>query len=732
MKTLCKQLALTAALALVLAAGGAHAQHLNIEGGATMKLQPGASVIIPGNFRCDGAFNADAASYTVFSGTGNQTVLGRVVFGRLVRRDGGLLTLLTDINVADSLLLEHGHIALGSRNLLLLPTARVGGPPSVSSFVVTDGSGTVRRVQPGTGSYLFPVGSIYQTAHSRYTPATLQFTAGSSSMGSSVGVRTVDSKHPDNNATTNYLDRYWIVDQSNTWPFTCNTSFVYDNDDLVGAASSMWLAQWNGTYWDLHQPALGMSRTLTGTVSVFGDFTGTPAPVIDVPAAAAFGKVELGSWLEQSLVVENTGGIDLTVTSSTITGANAAECSIVSGGAPFQLAPGMQRTVVVRFTPATATTIMKTASLTFDSNDPTGTAVVQLSGFGIPALEHPCTLLAGSEIDVDAQILSDGPLHANGSIAFARGNPSTHSGDLTAVTRIRIMIDNTIDGDAQAGQVNLIGNATVTGTVSSTSASPVGIPGCTVVPGSTNYTVAQNGSGSIAPGNWGDVTVEKNGTLTVSTGSYNLKKLSLKKGTVLYVNMTHGPVVMNMSTNLSFGVESEVQFSAWGDEASRWLTLNTAQATDVVVGDDARTLGSIHAPYADVSLGAGVSFKGSVRADNIETDAGVAFIHHTSTATLPKQETPGGPSATEYVLEQNYPNPFNPLTTIRYVVPTPGVVVLRVFDAFGREVRTLVYREHPSGAFLVDFDAEDLPSGAYLYSLEAEGVVLTKRMILLR
>jgi hypothetical protein len=80
----------------------------------------------------------------------------------------------------------------------------------------------------------------------------------------------------------------------------------------------------------------------------------------------------------------------------------------------------------------------------------------------------------------------------------------------------------------------------------------------------------------------------------------------------------------------------------------------------------------------------------------------------------------------------NYPNPFNPSTTIRFALPEPSFVRLRVFDIVGRTVAVLIEREVPPGSHAVKFDASDLPSGVYLYHIEARGYVETKKMLLLK
>jgi hypothetical protein len=86
----------------------------------------------------------------------------------------------------------------------------------------------------------------------------------------------------------------------------------------------------------------------------------------------------------------------------------------------------------------------------------------------------------------------------------------------------------------------------------------------------------------------------------------------------------------------------------------------------------------------------------------------------------------------EWKLYQNYPNPFNPTTTISYQIPKNGFVSLVVYNALGREVKTLVNEAKTQGIHSVEFNASNLPSGVYIYTLKAGEYVASRKLMLVK
>jgi hypothetical protein len=86
----------------------------------------------------------------------------------------------------------------------------------------------------------------------------------------------------------------------------------------------------------------------------------------------------------------------------------------------------------------------------------------------------------------------------------------------------------------------------------------------------------------------------------------------------------------------------------------------------------------------------------------------------------------------DYVLEQNFPNPFNPKTTIRFEIPEDGFVLIKLYDAFGQEIKTILQEHLKSDSYEIIIDASDLSSGVYFYKMQANNFSESKKMILLK
>ena len=86
-----------------------------------------------------------------------------------------------------------------------------------------------------------------------------------------------------------------------------------------------------------------------------------------------------------------------------------------------------------------------------------------------------------------------------------------------------------------------------------------------------------------------------------------------------------------------------------------------------------------------------------------------------------------------FALEQNYPNPFNPTTKIGFTLQVSGITTLKVYDAVGKEVATLVNENLEAGAYHeAIFDASRLASGVYLARLQSGGRQLMRKMLMLK
>jgi hypothetical protein len=209
--------------------------------------------------------------------------------------------------------------------------------------------------------------------------------------------------------------------------------------------------------------------------------TGVAVPNLAVnPTSWNYSSINVGSYSDKTFVLSNTGGADLIVTATTLTGTNASEFSIQSGGGAFTLAQAATHDIVVRFQPTKAGDL--NAVLNISSNDPDENPFqINLAGYGTAApklLVNPISLDFGTTTNsMTFQISNTGGPTLNWTVAETPDKPwitsvTPASGSDNAT--ITVTVDrNQLSGVSDTGTLAVTsngGNQNVTITIAKTSA----------------------------------------------------------------------------------------------------------------------------------------------------------------------------------------------------------------------------------------------------------------------
>jgi hypothetical protein len=244
----------------------------------------------------------DGASYFFYNSNTIHPFISSVVATNLTTQV--MVTLNQDISVSGVVSI-YSPLTLGTNNLTLLSGATVVGLyGSLGAginykMIVPSGSGELRKEFTSTGSFTFPVGAT--TPSNTYSPVTVNFTSGTF-RADYVGVKLVNSKHPNNSSASNFINRYWTITQSGISSFSCDVTATYVDGDIAGTEANIYCGAYNGSAWTLYGATNTGSNQLTATAvtSFPADFTGGETSVLPVEltsftALARSSKVEL-NW----------------------------------------------------------------------------------------------------------------------------------------------------------------------------------------------------------------------------------------------------------------------------------------------------------------------------------------------------------------------------------------------------------------------------------------------------
>jgi hypothetical protein len=169
------------------------------------------------------------------------------------------ISLSADITVTGTLTLTAGTLLLGDNNMTTT-YAGAGVTGSVSSYIVTNGSGQFFRTIPAAtgGSFNFPIG--YSNG---YSLANINFIDNTNMFAGRVGVRVVGIAPPVGE-TVNYLKKHWIfTDERQGGQYTYRPTFTFNNSEITGLGSALFVGRFNGTAWDVFPPSALTATTIT-------------------------------------------------------------------------------------------------------------------------------------------------------------------------------------------------------------------------------------------------------------------------------------------------------------------------------------------------------------------------------------------------------------------------------------------------------------------------------------
>jgi len=488
-----------------------------------------------------------------------------------------------------------------------------------------------------------------------------------------------------------------------------------------------------------------------------------PGNITVKPVDLNFGQVLVNENLSKNDTITNTGSSPVNFTATTITGADSAQFSIVSGGAPFSLPAGQSKIITLNFAP-TATGIksaklelthdgmgatqvnlagegtqgildVPNATVNFGNvevgknrdtvqtysnigNGPITISAINISGasYSVVSGNAPFTILPGATHDVTFRFASSLPTGAKNATASFVHNGQGGSNDVFltgASTQAGIAINPL---NLNFGLVDTLMTKVDSVRVTNSGSAPLAVSSYTLTgPNADQFTVVNNAPPfTLQPGEFKEVSVKfspraPNG---LRTAQLNLTHNAPGSPSVVQLNGQAVPVELKY-------------FSADIAEDKIILRWATASETNNFGFEVERAVAgsSSHAPARDLEFkklafikGAGRTTKEQIyefrlpktigfyqfRLKQIDFSGEYQYSQILEVDILP----------TKFIINQNYPNPFNPSTTISIEVPVSGLVEIDAYNIAGQRVDS--FREkREAGLWNMLWTPKNLASGAY-------------------
>ncbi len=266
-------------------------------------------------------------------------------------------------------------------------------------------------------------------------------------------------------------------------------------------------------------------------------------------------------------------------------------------------------------------------------------------------------------------------------------------------------------------------------------------------PGTDDVTVPRNGTVTLTAGSYNDVVVKNKGTLFFSGGgTFSIHNLNAgSKVKLLFDQPTQVLISDKFDTDVNCYVgpadgssidASNIVFYVAGMNGNNGNLHASPKAAQIGILNNVKA--NFYVPNGTFWLRGLTDATGAFIAKDVRVGVNVDIYEKSAfEGNAPKIAIGNGNNTTtetpdKYNLSQNYPNPFNPTTRIRYSLPENAHVSLIVYDILGRQVAELVNGEAAAGTHEAVFDGSRLASGVYFYKLTAGKFTQINKMLLMK
>ncbi len=209
--------------------------------------------------------------------TTNQSLPSRAYHNLAIDGNAINVSLLGNSLIKNLLSISSGILKLGNNILTINGTYSITSPSISNMIVLDDGTnlGTLKVKVSTNGTYNFYIGDTRGTTE--YSPAKVTF-SGCTFDNAYLTIRMQNVKHPANTSNANYINRYWIFEQTG---INFGTSGYYDielnyvDGDIVPYENQMYFGKYNGSYWEnLGDADDANNKLIKSGLKSFSDFTG--------------------------------------------------------------------------------------------------------------------------------------------------------------------------------------------------------------------------------------------------------------------------------------------------------------------------------------------------------------------------------------------------------------------------------------------------------------------------